>query len=158
MQKDLRIQILYFAVSNKHTFETALDHESGNQHRSLYEINLDKTISPYCPFKNRANSWSLFNFVFTSLEIQVEVLHFPPHERKKYLQCQFEPKPVLVFILTLIIMGKAKFDLANFDIKLQENLLFTFKKIPIPAEMPCKSLFYFIHNVKKWHLMYILLS
>ncbi len=48
-------------------------------------------------------------------------------------------------------MGKAKFDLANFDIKLIENLLCTLKKYLFLQKCLANLFFYFIHNVKKWH-------
>jgi hypothetical protein len=53
--------------------------------------------------------------------------------------------------VTLIVPGKVKVDLANFNEKLQENVLCTLKKInkylPVPAETYCK--YFLLHTQHK---------
>jgi ACR3 family arsenite efflux pump ArsB len=48
---------------------------------------------------------------------------------------------LLIGLLTLILPGMVKVDLANFDIKFQTKFLYIgfFQNLPIPAETACKS-------------------
>jgi hypothetical protein len=46
-------------------------------------------------------------------------------------------------------LGKVTVNHADFDVSVGKLIMhFILKKIPIPAETPCKF-FYFIHNIKK---------
>jgi hypothetical protein len=57
--------------------------------------------------------------------------------------------PVLISSFSLIVPGKIQVDLANFDVKLRENLLSTFFKITYSCRNVFQILFYFMGNVKK---------